>query len=336
MAPPARSGRPSARAARARRTVTALAVFVVLVALAVAGTPGGASSDPATVPEAAPAAEPSPTPTASAATDPLAAPMASAPAPKPRPVDRYKVVQTAAQRITARADGFASFALIDRSTGRRLGDPRSNQVMFSESTIKAWLAADLLATRAAAGTQLTPYEAMRMTAMIRLSDDNAAEVIWRWLGADRSIEDMIRICRLQDTKVYPDWWSKTEISARDLARLGDCIVPGKNKFLSPTVGAPLLALMRSVDPTNAFGIQQANPAGPGVRVAVKNGWTMHGSADGTVWNVNCLGIWGTGNRWVLAVTTRYPATDGLDYGASICRQVTRAVLPLTRPAAPSK
>jgi hypothetical protein len=309
----------------------------VLVTVAVAGTPGGASEDPATVPEAAPAAEPSPTPSASAATDALAAPAATTPAPKPRPrpVDPYKVVQTAAQRITAGAEGFASFTLIDRSNGRRLGDPRSNRVMFSESTIKAWLAADLLATRAAVGTQPTEYEAMRMAAMIQLSDDNAAEVIWRWLGADRSIADMIRICRLQDTKVYPDWWSKTEISARDLARLGDCIVPGKNKFLSPTVGAPLLALMRSVDPTNAFGIQEANPAGPGVRVAVKNGWTMHGSAEGTVWNVNCLGIWGAGNRWVLAVTTRYLATNGLDYGASICRQVTRAVLPLTRPARPS-
>jgi hypothetical protein len=135
--------------------------------------------------------------------------------------------------------------------------------------------------------------------------------------------------------VYPDWWSKTEISARDLARLGDCIVPGKNKFLSPSVGAPLLALMRSVDPTDAFGIQQANPAGPGVRIAVKNGWTEHGSAEGTVWNVNCLGIWGAGNRWVLAVTTRFPATNGLAYGAGLCRQVTRAVLPLVHPVRPS-
>jgi hypothetical protein len=341
MAPPARSGRTAARFARARRTATALATLVVLVTLAVAGTPGGASDDPATVPEAAPAAEPSPTPTpsptpaASGATDALAAPAATTPAPKPRPVDPYKAVQTAAQRVTAGADGFASFTLIDRRNGRRIGDPRSSQPMFSESTIKAWLAADLLATRAAEDDDLDPYETARMTAMIRLSDDNAAEVIWRWLGGDDSIEDMIEICRLQDTTVYPGWWSKTEISARDLARLGDCIVPGKNKFLSPAVGAPLLALMRSVDPTNAFGIQQANPAGPGVRIAVKNGWTEHGSSDGGVWNVNCLGIWGTGNRWVLAVTTRFPATNGLDYGAGVCRQVTRAVLPLVHPVRPS-
>ena len=349
MAPPARSGRGTARFARVRRTVTTLAAFLGLVVLAVAGTPGGASDNPADVPEAAAAAEPSPAPKPSASTPahPLAAPAPStpvttpvtapvtAPAPKPRPVDPYKAVQTVAQRITSGADGFASFTLLDRVNGRRIGDPRSTQPTFSESTIKVWLAADLLATRAAAGVRLTPYETARMTAMIRRSDDNAAEVIWRWLGADESIEDMIRICRLQDTKVYPEWWSKTAISARDLARMGDCIVPGKNKFLSPTVGAPLLALMRSVDPTNAFGIQQAHPAGPGVRIAVKNGWTLHGSSEGTVWNVNCLGIWGTDNRWVLAVTTRFPATRGLDYGAGLCRRITTAVLPLTHPVRPS-
>jgi Beta-lactamase enzyme family len=333
MAPPARPGRRSIRAARAMRTVTLLAAFFVLVGMTVAGTPGGASEDPAAVPEAAPAAEPSPTPSASAATDPLAAPAspaAATPSPSRRPADPYKTVQAAAQRVTTGADGFASFTLIDRARNKRIGDARSAQVTFSESTIKAWLAADLLATRARAGGQLTPYETARMTAMIRESDDNAAEVIWRWLGADGAIQDMIDTCRLQDTKVFPGWWSKTEISSRDLARMGDCIVPGKGRLLSPAAGAPLLALMRSVDQSDAFGIQQVSPAGRGVRIAVKNGWTEHGSADGTVWNVNCLGIWGKGNRWVLAVTTRYPAANGLNYGAAVCRQVTRALLPLTR------
>jgi hypothetical protein len=69
-----------------------------------------------------------------------------------------------------------------------------------------------------------------------------------------------------------------------------------------------------------------------VRIAVKNGWTAHGTSRGSQWYVNCLGIWGPGNRWVLAVTSRYPVAEGLDYGAGICRRVTRALLPLTRTA----
>jgi hypothetical protein len=327
----------SARSARVSRVLGILAGFLGIVAVVAAGTPGGASGDPASVPEAAAAAEPGPTPSASAATDPLAAPAsggatpsANTPKPSPRKVDPYVTARAAATKVTERVDGWASFTLLDRSTGKRIGDPRWNEVTFSESTVKAWLAADLLATRARAGVPVTAYETRRMAAMIRESDDNAAEVFWRWLGADASIADMIRTCDLQDTEVYPSWWSKTAISARDLARLGDCIVPGKGKLLSPAAGAPLLALMRSVDPTNAFGIQQVNPAGAGVRIAVKNGWTQHGTSAGTVWNVNCLGIWGSGNRWVLSVTTRYPVGNGLDYGAGVCRQVTRAVLPLTR------
>ena len=168
-----------------------------------------------------------------------------------------------------------------------------------------------------------------------MSDDNAAEVIWRWLGADESIEDMIRICRLQDTTVYPEWWSKTEISARDLARLGDCIVPGKNKFLSPTVGAPLLALMRSVDPTNAFGIQQAHPAGPGVRIAVKNGWTLHGSSERH--RVERQLPRHLGHRQPLGARGDHPLPG--QSRARLRRRplppVTRAVLPLTHPVRPS-
>lgn len=86
--------------------------------------------------------------------------------------------------------------------------------------------------------------------------------------------------------------------------------------------------MRSVDGSNAFGIQQASPAGKGVRIAVKNGWTEHGGAG--QWNVNCLGIWGPGSRWVLAVTTRYPIGDGLGYGADVCRRITTALYPLVK------
>lgn len=331
---------PRSRYRRAARTVSVLAVFGVVVALVAAGTPGGASDDPASIPEAAAAAEPSPTagpsptasptPTATPTADPLAAPASSArtsPAPAPKPVDTLATAGARARKITDKTEDWASFTLLDRKSGKVVGDGRSTQVTFTESTVKAWLAADLLATRARQGTSLTPYETARMTSMIRESDDNAAAVIWRWLGADASIRDMITTCRLQDTTVYPSWWSKTEISSRDLARLGDCIIPGKGKLLSPQVGAPLVKLMRSVDVSNAFGIQQASPAGKGVRIAVKNGWTEHGTGQ---WNVNCLGIWGPGSRWVLAVTTRFPIANGLGYGADVCRRITTALFPLVR------
>jgi hypothetical protein len=342
MGGPARPRR-AGRSRRTVRTAAVLAAFVAIVGLVAAGTPGGASLDPATVPEAAPAAEPSPEPvgtTSAPATNPLAAPATTAtptvsPTPSATPVPvptdgpvAFVAAGLRARSVTDKTPDWASFTLLDRKTGKSIGDSRSGQTTFTESTVKAWLAADLLATRAEQGGAPSAYEMTRMTSMIRLSDDNAAEYIWRLLGADASIRKMIKVCGLVDTSVYPFWWSKTEISSRDLARVGDCILPGKGKLLSPAAGAPLIRLMKSVDPSNAFGIQQAQPAGKGVRIAVKNGWTEHGASGD--WNVNCLGIWGPANRWVLAVTIRYPISNGLDYGANVCRRVTTALFPLVK------
>lgn len=208
------------RSDRAVRTVSVLAGFGVMVTLVAAGTPGGAGDDPASVPEAAAAAEPSPTasagpsPGATPTADPLAAPAsASSASPSPAPpaakaVDTLATAGARARKITDKTKDWASLTLLDRKTGKVVGDGRSTQVTSTESTVKAWLAADLLATRGRQGISLTAYETARMTAMIRESDDNAAAVIWRWLGADAAIRDMITTCRLQDTTVYPAWWSR--------------------------------------------------------------------------------------------------------------------------------
>jgi len=301
---------------------------------------------PVTVPAvpAAPAARTSTAPTSTPAADGLAAlvpaasasPAASA-APTPaRPVrrgnppDPLAAPAARARRVTDTATEWASFTLLDRRTGRIVGDARSAQRTNSESVVKVWIAADLLMTAARQGRTLTAYERQRLAAMIRLSDDNAAEVFWRTLGADASIRKMIATCRLTDTRVYPDWWSLTQISSRDIARLGACLMPGGGRPLDKRASEELLRLMRTVDPSNAFGIQQAQPAGKDRQIAVKNGWTEHGGTG--LWNVNCLGMWGPNTRWVLAVATRYPIERGLGHGAAVCRRVTTALFPADRSA----
>ena len=51
---------------------------------------------------------------------------------------------------------------------------------------------------------------------------------------------------------------------------------------------------------------------------IKNGWTAIG-ADGN-WHLNCLAI---SDDWILTVMTRYPAHNGLQYGADVCAGVAR-------------
>ena len=311
---------------RAVRVVTAATAVAAIAALGAAGTPGSPrDADTAAAPASSrPAATPAPSPTPPA--NPLAAPSTSDPQAAAEPdSDPLAEAAARARRITDTAEGWASFTLADRRAGRLVGDTRTDEATNSESVVKAWLAADLLATATAEKRPLTAYERARMTAMIRVSDDNAAEVIWRWLGADASIRKMIRACRLTDTRVYPGRWSLTKISSRDMARLGACLAPGPGKVLTKSASQQLLGLMRTVAPSNAFGIPAARPAGAGAGIAVKNGWTEHGGAG--VWNVNCLAIWGPELRWVLAVTLRYPTPRGLGYGAGLCRRVTTALFP---------
>lgn len=310
------------RSRPAVRVVLAATAVAVVAVLAASGTPGAPRDEDGSIPAAAAPAAAADTPTPEA--DPL-----SAAGPEPRAAaqqaDPLDAAAARARRITDASSEWASFTLADRRAGRLVGDTRTDEVTNSESVVKAWLAADLLATATAEQRRLTGWERERMVGMIRVSDDDAAEVIWRQLGADASIRKMIRVCRMTDTRVYPGRWSLTQISSRDMARLGACLTPGPGKPLNAGASKQLLDLMRTVDRSNAFGIPQAQPAGAGGPVAVKNGWTEHGGTG--LWNVNCLAVWGQDQRWVLAVTTRYPIDRGLGYGADVCRRVTEALFP---------
>ena len=147
-----------------------------------------------------------------------------------------------------------------------------------------------------------------MASMIRVSDDNAAEVIWRSLGGDSSIRKMIRTCRLTDTRVYPGWWSLTQISSRDMARLGACLAPGPGKLLSRAASRQLLDLMRTVEPVQRLR-HPAGPAGrrgrPGRGEERLDRARRHRPVERQL-----PGVWGPGERWVLAVTLRYPIRRG--------------------------
>lgn len=181
----------------------------------------------------------------------------------------------------------------------------------TESMIKAWIAADFVASRSSV---VSADDEDLITRMIRVSDDKAAQALDVRLGSDASVQRMIKTSDLRDTSVHPNWWSKTTMPASDATLLGACVARGPG--MSPEWREKLLGLMRTLGPGNAFGIPEAL-AFAGLQVAVKNGWTLHG----TTWAVNCLGIWG---HWVLAVMVRCPDRgDQHRYGAGVCSSVAQ-------------
>jgi hypothetical protein len=224
-----------------------------------------------------------------------------------------------APTVTVTSIDTVSWAYLDRASGARFQSDNADQTSFTESMVKAWLAADDLNRSAAAGI---PADDDLLVPMIVDSDDNAAETVWLDNGADESIARMIEVCQLVDTEIFSGWWSKTLMSARDAVSLGQCIVDG-------TAAGPgtdwLLSQMRQVRGEGRFGILDALTSAEASSVAIKNGWTLH--YDDGLWRVNCLAIH---PDWIIAVMSTYPGTDSdLAYGATLCAQITTQLLDQT-------
>lgn len=208
------------------------------------------------------------------------------------------------------ADTWVSWSLYDRRNGfvTSGGGTGTNS---TESMVKAAIAAEYLGAVAVEGRILTDSERAKLRGAIRDSDNDDAEALYRARGKDRALHRVISICGLLDTKLKQGWWSETQMSAADAARMGDCIADGR--VAGPQWTPWLLDEMRKVRGEGRFGIIDTEPA-----AAIKNGWTWR--VDGL--HVNCLGITDT---WSLAVLTHYPSSRGLAYGAVLCATIAASV-----------
>ncbi|WP_173057671.1 serine hydrolase [Phytohabitans houttuyneae] len=209
-------------------------------------------------------------------------------------------------------DGFLSWALLDRNTGRISGSANLAAHSDTMSMIKSWIAADYL--RMAADGEIGEARLRQLRTMIRDSDNAAAQALFEAVGRRASIERLITTCGLTDSSPYRDWWSNTTISARDTVRLGACIADGR--AAGPRWTGWLLDEMRQVRGVGDFGVRLALPD-PG-RVAIKNGWLLR--EEDRLWHISCLAIT---EEWVLGVLVRYPGALGFDYGATLCEKVGR-------------
>jgi len=224
---------------------------------------------------------------------------------------------------------FLGWAMRD-STGVLVGE-KTTSTSSTESMIKTWMVADYLRRAAEKGTTPSRSDLRRASEAIRWSDDDDTQVLYKANGGNASVMRMIEMCGLRDTKVYDNWWSRTQMSPRDAVTLGECIANGiaAGKTWTPW----LLNEMRNVEGTTAateqwatrgggrWGIIDGVPASMAGTVAIKNGWTSIG-IDGN-WHLSCLAI---GDGWTMSVMMRYPSKLGLDYGAGVCRSVASQLL----------
>jgi hypothetical protein len=239
------------------------------------------------------------------ATDPVSQRLAPAPEP-PAPL-------LAPGPVEIDTGDFWSWALLDLTTGEITGAPNFDATSTTASMIKVWLAADFLRLADQNGVEPDEQRLHDLSAMIRDSENDPATQLYDELGGSESINRMIQLCGLTDSRA--SWrWSLTELSARDAARMGGCVADGR--AAGPAWTEWLLEQMRQVRGEGDFGIREAFPPEIAAQVAIKNGFFPR-PEDG-LWHLNCLA---TAENWALAVIQRYPEPLGRDHGAEICRRV---------------
>ncbi len=260
-------------------------------------------------PQASPGPPPSPSPSATAAT-PASPPTGPPPPPAIDPAT------------------WATWALLDRATDTitAAGGPAGTST--TESMIKVGVVAQYLADIEGTRKPVAADEMDLMRRAIRDSDNEATESLYRRHGGDQLLRRLITNCGLRDTTTKPAWWSETQMTAADAARMGACIAAGRVAGAEWTTW--ILGEMRSVRGVGLFGIIEARPLDAGRPLAIKNGWSIRD--DG--WHVNCLAV---STWWTLAVMLRFPVgtpmdVDGrqyrdLGYGAAMCRRIAASVIP---------
>jgi beta-lactamase class A len=168
------------------------------------------------------------------------------------------------------------------------------------SVMKVNILTALLLQRQKAHRGLTATERDIASRMIRNSDNAAADVLYEKVGGGSGLARIDRRLGLKETVPYPTRWGASRSTAADQVRLLR-VLARKKSPLNTANRHYVLDLMRSVTPSQAWGIRAA--AHRGEAVAVKNGWTpLH--VQGTGWAVNSIGrITGNGHDLLVAIFT---------------------------------
>ncbi|MEV6691010.1 serine hydrolase [Micromonospora sp. NPDC051196] len=252
-------------------------------------------------------------------TDRSTRPTPASPSPSPEP----EPLPFEAKDLDLDIDGWYAWSVLDRRSGEIIGSDNMDETSTTASLIKSWIVADYLRRTADAGQTPSDAKLADLTKIIRDSDNERTQELYTQIGESASIKRLLSTCDLTDSKVSSDrGWSRTELSPRDVARLGNCIADGR--AAGPEWTKWLLDEMRLVRGAGDFGIRKAFPAAEAKKIAIKNGWVDRQQEREV--HVNCLAI---GDTWTMGVMLRYPIDKGYEYGMTNCQKITAALQPPT-------
>jgi beta-lactamase class A len=205
--------------------------------------------------------------------------------------------------------------VLDRNTGQIVSNG-NNEAMPIASVVKLFIADDLLLQEARGQTQLSPADRQAFDAMLRSSDDSAAEVFWSRSGGSAIVSRVTSRYGLKSTTTpYDGHWWNTMSTPADLVQYYDKLLSGSGG-LPPERANIILANLAASTPTaidgtqpggiypQRFGIPEGLYAEP---VAVKQGWMC--CWNGGNWMHMSTGVIGVDRRYVVAIGSMQTADD---------------------------
>jgi len=232
------------------------------------------------------------------------------------PAAAFAGLDARARRATAeaaKAGADITTTVLDRNTGQIVSNG-NNEAMPIASVVKLFIADDLLLQEAKGQTQLSPADRQALDAMLRSSDDSAAETFWNRSGGSAIISRVTARYGLGATTTpYNGRWFNTLSTTADLVRYYDKLLSGSGG-LPPERANIILSNLAASTPTAIDGTQPGGtyPQRFGIpeglyaeRVAVKQGWMC--CWNGGNWMHMSTGVIGTDRRFVMAIASMQPA-----------------------------
>lgn len=228
----------------------------------------------------------------------------------------------AAETYIATRPGTVGFVLRDRVTGVRYRSAAAGTPIWTASTIKLAMVADLLSREQAGALRLTAADRELMTAMLRSSDNAAADALWSRHGGTSNVFNTnfprYGMKSIEPQRgfgdIYP-YWGFQKGTADDFDALMNYVLTG----LTPANSAAVIAEMRRVDASQQWGIWGAGAAmAPGN----KNGWSQEEGG----WVVNTVGFAGPSQRYTLSIMNGLDGEGGYDDGVETTTELARILL----------
>jgi Beta-lactamase enzyme family len=229
-----------------------------------------------------------------------------------------RVRQATADAAATGADITA--VVLDRNTGQTASSG-ANQSFPIASVVKLFIADDLLLQESEGKATLSAADRRSLDAMLRSSDDSAAQTFWDRSGGNAVIARIKGRYGLAGTTAPSNGrWDVTTSTAADLVRYYDMLLNGSGGLPAERAGLIISNLAQSTPTGNdgypqRFGIPEGLYAEP---VAVKQGWFCCWNG-GNQLHVS-TGAFGPDRRYVMAISSLDPTS-----AAGARQNITQAV-----------